>query len=61
MKTKSPSHISHVIGRIKSAWSEMDYAQRRMFEIRTGIPVEGPQPRRRPRPTVDELETLYRG
>jgi hypothetical protein len=61
VQTNSPSPISQVIGRIKTAWSEMDYAQRRVFEIRTGIPVEGRQPRRRPRPAVDELETLYRG
>lgn len=45
MKSNSPSHISQVVGRIRSAWSEMDHAQRRMFEIRTGIPVDRPRPR----------------
>jgi len=27
------------IRRIARAWADMDYAQRRLFEIRTGVPV----------------------
>jgi len=27
------------INRLARAWAEMDYAQRRLFEIRTGVPV----------------------
>jgi hypothetical protein len=56
---RSPSHISRVIDRLRLAWADMDYAQRRLFEIQTGIPVAGPQPRRHRRPTVEELEALY--
>ena len=33
------SRASHTIRRIKQSWAEMDYAQRRLFEVRTGIPV----------------------
>jgi hypothetical protein len=51
--------IKQLIERLKSTWSELDHAQRRLFEIRTGIEVD-PRPKvpkiaRRP----DELETLY--
>lgn len=31
------TRIKRRIARIKAVWSELDYAQRRMFEIRTGI------------------------
>ena len=32
--------------RARRAWSELDYVQRRLFEIQTGIPITG-SPRRR--------------
>lgn len=52
----SPSHISHVIGRIRAAWTDMDYAHRRLFEIQTGIPVDEVQSRRAARRQIRELE-----
>lgn len=59
MKTKTPSHISQVIGRLKAVWSEMDYAQRRLFEIRTGVAVDDVLHERRARRTAKELEAAY--
>jgi hypothetical protein len=35
--------MRQAIKRIKRAWAEMDYAQRRLFEIRSGIPVSSPK------------------
>jgi hypothetical protein len=42
--------------KIKRVWAELDYAQQRLFEIRTGIPVTG---RTRSLSSVEELEALY--
>ena len=55
----SPSHISQVIGRIRAAWADMDYAHRRLFEIQTGIPVDDVLSRRAARRKISELEALY--
>jgi hypothetical protein len=44
--------------RLRRVWSELDYAQRRAFEIRTGIPL-GPEKRPRISRTIDELERLF--
>jgi hypothetical protein len=30
---------SRTIRRVIRAWADIDYAQRRLFEIRTGVPV----------------------
>jgi len=38
MNTTRPTRTKRVISRIAAIWSEMDYAQRRMLEIRTGTP-----------------------
>ena len=51
--------IRETVKRLKSAWTEMDYAQRRLFEIRTGLPVTGPEKRTGPATSVEELEALY--
>jgi hypothetical protein len=45
--------------RATKLWNELDYAQRRLFEIRTGIEVDQVQARRRARRTIRELEALY--
>lgn len=55
----SPSHISQVIGRIRAAWADMDYAHRRLFEIQTGIPVDDVQGRRPARRKIRDLEAHY--
>jgi hypothetical protein len=41
------SHRHTITTRVRRVWNELDYAQRRMFEARTGVPVTDPSPRRR--------------
>lgn len=38
MSRSSRSHVRRTIEWIKRFWSELDYVQRRLIEIRTGIP-----------------------
>ncbi len=46
--------------RIRRTWSELDYAQRRMFELRTGVKAIPLQPWPDiPWANVSELEALY--
>jgi BMFP domain-containing protein YqiC len=58
-RKESTVKIKRIIERVRSTWSELDYAQRRLFEIRTGIQLDarpkGPKIARR----TDELEALY--
>jgi hypothetical protein len=35
--------------RVKRVWAELDYAQRRLLEIRTGVPFTSGENRRRSR------------
>ncbi len=51
--------MTRVIASVKRIWDEMDYAQRRSFELKTGVPVVKRQPRRRLTGSVEELEALY--
>jgi hypothetical protein len=37
--TDDRSPLRRMTSRVRAVWSEMDYAQRRLFEIRTGVPV----------------------
>jgi len=37
MKTAEQSRVGRTIGHMKKTWAEPEYAQRRMFEIRTGV------------------------
>ncbi len=56
--TTTKSRAGRIVGRATQIWAELDYAQRRLLEIRTGIP----QLTRQERPTagsVSELEALY--
>jgi hypothetical protein len=50
--------MTHVIASAKRLWNELDYAQRRSFELKTGVPVVKRQPRRLTG-SVEELEALY--
>jgi len=36
-----------LIRRLKEIWAELDYADRRMLEIRTGVPITRERSRRR--------------
>lgn len=51
--------MTTVIASVKRIWDELDYAQRRSFELRTGVPVLPVDRRPRLRGTVEELEALY--
>jgi BMFP domain-containing protein YqiC len=46
--------------RIRRSLAEMDYAQRRMFEIRTGMPVSHSIERARDKAMIAELEAHWR-
>jgi hypothetical protein len=37
------SDINRMITRARLIWQELDYAQRRSFELRTGVPAPAPQ------------------
>jgi hypothetical protein len=45
--TSTQTLAGRLIGRVSEIWSELDYAQRRLFELRTGVPVEDKRPRSR--------------
>lgn len=49
------SSLRRLTTRARRAWNEADYAQRRLFEIQTGIPVTGS-----PRIGHDASSRLYR-
>jgi hypothetical protein len=42
------SRTRRIIGRVTQIWSELDHAQRRLLELRTGVAL--PDRRERPRP-----------
>ena len=52
------SRASHTIRRIKRTWAEIDYAERRLLEIRTGIPMTPTGERAQARVESHELELL---
>ena len=47
--------ITHAFRRAREIWAELDYAQRRLFEMRTGVDAGT----RRRTLTIDELEAMY--
>lgn len=54
MRTGTHSSLRRTIDRLKAVWWELDYAQRRLFEIRTGVDVD-PHGRR----SQAELDAYY--
>ncbi|MGI8712256.1 MAG: hypothetical protein ACR2NR_03555 [Solirubrobacteraceae bacterium] len=44
---------SRSIGRARVIWSELDYAQQRLFEVQTGLRIN------RHTAEIDDLERLY--
>jgi hypothetical protein len=52
--TTTTHQAPRMIARLKQAVTEMNYAQQRLFEIRTGIPES------RSRRQIEELEALFR-
>jgi hypothetical protein len=59
--TEPESRAGRTIGRIKQIWAELDYAQRRLLEIRTGIPSLAQPERASPRGSAEELDALWIG
>jgi hypothetical protein len=59
MSTTKTSHVRRAIARVKKVWAELDYANRRALEIRTGIPFRTPEERSRSLARVRALEYLY--
>jgi hypothetical protein len=53
-------HTSAILGRAKDVVDEMNYAQRRLFEIRVGAPVANSEIRLRDEAEREELEALFR-
>jgi BMFP domain-containing protein YqiC len=51
--------MTRVISSAKRIWNELDYAQRRSFELKTGVPVVKADRRQRLTGSVEELEALY--
>ncbi len=51
----STSQSKGAVRRLKRLLAELDYVERRVFEIRTGVPVRRPKISR----SVEELEHLY--
>ena len=54
------SHGHHAMTRVRRIWNELDHSQRRLFEVRTGIPVAGEGSQRRNDHEISMLEDLYR-
>jgi BMFP domain-containing protein YqiC len=51
--------MTNVLSSAKRIWNELDYAQRRSFELQTGVPLVKPEQRERLLRSVEELEALY--
>jgi hypothetical protein len=56
MLTRVISRARRIIGWLRETWDEMDYAQRRMIELRTGVPSLRVPP---VYGELDELEAMY--
>jgi hypothetical protein len=50
----------HTVHRIRRTFAEMDYAQRRMFEIRAGLPPASSLDRARDKAMIAQLEAHWR-
>ena len=60
MATATKNGVLHTIERVKRAWADMDYAQRRLMEIRTGVPVGAAGKTADQQGSVEELEERYK-
>ncbi len=57
--TTTLSRVRRIGARVRETLGEIDYAQRRMTEIRIGLPLVAPPVRPRIASTVVQLEALY--
>ena len=56
MRTKTKPRVRRIVAWLRDTWAELDYAQRRMIELRMVTPTLGSPP---DRSAIDELEALY--
>ena len=59
MNTTSNRNAPHAITRLREVWREIGYAQRRSFELRTGLSFDKPVSDRIRRAEIEQLEALY--
>lgn len=59
MSTMTRSRAGQILHRASQIWGELDYAQRRLMEIRTGVPQRSRRRRPATGATVRELEALF--
>ena len=59
MRTMTKSRAGRIFGRVKEICAELDYAQRPMLVITTGIPSLTRQKRPTTGASVSDLESLY--
>lgn len=57
--SRATSRVSRAIGGVKRIWGELNYADRRMLELRTGIPFTAATERAEALRLIDKLEALY--
>lgn len=56
MRTKTKPRVRRIVAWLRDTWAELDYAQRRMIELRMVTPTLRIPP---DRSAIDELEALY--
>ncbi|MDQ6836541.1 MAG: hypothetical protein M3016_10185 [Actinomycetota bacterium] len=56
---KTQAQTTNFLGAVRQIWDEMEYSQRRLVEMRTGIRQTEPHRHRRARHEIDRLEALY--
>jgi hypothetical protein len=59
MSTTKKGRVVGAITRLKQLWQELDYAQRRSLELRTGLSFDKPDADASSRAEIRELESLY--
>jgi hypothetical protein len=59
IRLRLPSGSRLLIRWLRQEWEEIDYAQRRLFEIKTGLPGSADVRTPKQQSLIDELEALY--
>lgn len=59
MSTTSNRNVPRAITRLREVWRELDRAQRRSLELRTGLSFDKPVSDRIRRAEIEQLEALY--
>ncbi len=59
MTTANSSRIVRMIARVKQIWSELDYAQRRLLEVTTGVTGLTRSEHSSLRQRIDQLELQF--